>query len=106
MPSSPANSPTPFAIIAGYGLPGRFVAELFDFRAIPYCVIEANDDIAARCDESGTRIICGNVRDEQVLRRAGIADAKIFVVGVPDEAAMFEAIEIAKRINPSIRIIA
>ncbi len=104
MQSDPSNPPPPFAIIAGYGLPGRFVAELMDYRGITYCVIEANEDVAGRCVESGTRVVWGNVRDEQVLRRAGVVEAKLLIISVPDEAAMFEAIEIAKRLNPSIRL--
>ena len=102
--SDPAPPSPPEVIIAGYGLPGRFVAELLEFRNIPYCVIETNEDVAARCSNAGTPIIFGNVREEQTLRRAGILQAKFLVISVPDEQATFEAIEIAKRLNPAIRI--
>ncbi len=103
--SEPAPAIPPQFIIAGYGLPGRFVAELLEFRNIPYCVIETNEDVALRCSNAGTPIIFGDVRDEQTLRRAGITGAKFLVISIPDEQATFEAVAIAKRLNSSIRIV-
>lgn len=94
------------AIIAGFGIPGRAVAELLDERRIPWCVIELNPATVQRCARGGVAIIEGNVGHPETLRRAGIERAAIFAVAVPSDAAVLEAVEAARQINPHIRIIA
>src|SRR5450432_2275218 len=96
----------PFAVIAGYGVPGRAVAEWMGAQQIPFVVIEQNDDIVGRCSETGTSIIAGDVRDEQTLRRAGIERATLFAIAVPLEPIVLEAVALARRLNPTLRIIA
>jgi len=94
------------AVIAGYGVPGRAVAEWMVGRGIPYVVIEANEKIVNRCGKSGTRMIHGDARNEQILLQAGIDRASIFAIAVPAECAAVEAVSIARRLNPNVRIIA
>jgi voltage-gated potassium channel Kch len=92
-------------IIAGYGLPGRAAADTLCSRGISHCVIELNAATVERCTRSGTKIIQGDCRDPQVLRRAGIETAQEFVVLVPDEKAAVEATAQARQLNPTIRIL-
>jgi len=98
-------SDSPQVIIAGYGLPGRVVAERLSSRGVAHCVIELNPATVQRCVKAGTSIIAGNCADPQVLIRAGIEHAKTFIVVVPDEAAALEATRHARQINPSLFII-
>ncbi len=93
-------------IIAGYGIPGRFVAEFCDKHGIPYVVIERNPTIVLRCQSAGTRIIEGDSRDAQTLRDAGIAESTDIAITLPDDLVVLDTIATAKRLNPSIRIIA
>lgn len=93
-------------IIAGYGVPGRAVAEWLKSHGIPYVVIEANEKIVNRCVKTGVRMLYGDVRNEQMLRNAGIEHASLFAVAVPAEAASLEAVALARRLNPNVRIIA
>jgi CPA2 family monovalent cation:H+ antiporter-2 len=94
------------AVIAGFGVPGRAVAEWMEARNISYTVIEQNELIVDRCSLTGTPIIPGDVRDEAVLRQAGIAGATIFAITVPVEPVVLAAVAMARRINPTIHIIA
>jgi voltage-gated potassium channel Kch len=94
------------AIIAGFGVPGRAVAEWMADRKIPYSVIEKNGQIVDRCSLTGTPIIAGDVQDEAVLRKAGIEQAGIFAITVPVEAVVLAAVGIARRLNPRVYIIA
>jgi voltage-gated potassium channel Kch len=75
-------------------------------RGIPFVVIEANEKIVTRCGKGGTQIIHGDVRNEQLLLQAGIDRASIFAIAIPAECAAVEAVALARRLNPSIRIIA
>jgi CPA2 family monovalent cation:H+ antiporter-2 len=94
----------PHAIIAGFGIPGRFVAELLDFRSIPYCVIELNHATVARCKTAP--FVIGDVREESVLRAAGIEKATLLALTVPVQEVVQEAIIIARRIRPDLKIFA
>jgi CPA2 family monovalent cation:H+ antiporter-2 len=94
------------AIIAGFGVPGRAVGELLADRNVPYCVIELNPRTVDRCAGTGIHMIAGDVRDEQVLRRAGIERAALFAIAIPNEPAVLEAVRLARLINPRIHIMA
>jgi voltage-gated potassium channel Kch len=93
------------AIIAGFGLPGRMVAELLESRGIPYTVIETNLATVHRAGKPGRELVCGNASDPEVLRRAGIEVATLLVIAIPDESAALDTTRQARSLNPSIRIV-
>jgi voltage-gated potassium channel Kch len=93
-------------VIAGFGVPGRAVAEWLKNHGVPFVVIEANEKIVSRCAKTGVQILYGDVRDEKLLRAAGIERASLFAIAVPAESASLEAVAIARRLNPNVRIIA
>jgi len=92
-------------IIAGYGLPGRAVAEVLDLRHLPYCVLELNAGTVHRCEKSGVHIVEGDVTDPEVLRRAHIESAAALIIAIPDERAALEATRVARQLNPNVKII-
>jgi voltage-gated potassium channel Kch len=93
-------------VIAGFGVPGRAVADWLKRHDIPCVIIEANEKIVTRCTKTGVRMLHGDVRDEQLLKAAGIERASIFAIAVPSESASLEAVAIGRRLNPTMRIIA
>ena len=104
-----ANVPEPLqghAIIAGFGLAGRAVAEGMKSRGIRFCVIELNADTVRRCARIGTCIFHGDATKEPVLRQAGIERAILFAATMPKDAAVIEAVAQARKINPKVRIMA
>ena len=94
----------PHAIIAGFGIPGRFIAELLDYHEIPYSVIELNSSIVDRC--TTVAIIQGDAREEDVLRRAGIENATMLAITLPAEDVVHQIIQTARRLRPDLRITA
>lgn len=102
MSDAPAK---PAVIIAGFGLPGRVVAEKLCAMGVPHCVIDLNPQTAQRCARVGMSIIVGNCADPQVLLQAGIEQAEAFIVVVPDEKAALQATQHARQLNSSIHII-
>jgi CPA2 family monovalent cation:H+ antiporter-2 len=98
--------PPGHAIIAGFGVPGRAVADVLAAREVPFCVIELNRSTVERCSHAGVRIIEGDVIEESVLRGAGVEQSKLLVLAVPSDEAVLKAIRVARRLNPRIRIIA
>ncbi|HSU66634.1 MAG TPA: NAD(P)-binding protein [Tepidisphaeraceae bacterium] len=94
------------AIVAGFGVPGRAVADFLASREIPFCVVELNRQTVERCAHRGVHIIEGDVCDEQTLRRAGAERSSLLVLAVPSDPAVLEAIRVARRLNPKLRIVA
>jgi voltage-gated potassium channel Kch len=105
--SQQAGGPTPpTVIIVGFGLPGRFVAEVLDARQVPYCVVELNPSNAKSIAATRKAVVCGDARDPELLRRAGIEGAQVLAVTLPDEKIVLEVLHIARQVNPQIRMMA
>jgi CPA2 family monovalent cation:H+ antiporter-2 len=102
----PAHAPPPEVIIVGFGLPGRFVAEILDARKLPYCVIELNPTNAKSIAACKKHVVCGDARDPALLRQAGIESARFLAVTLPDERIVLEVLQIARSLNPNIRMMA
>ena len=93
-------------IIAGFGVAGRFIGECLRERGVPYVVVEKNPDTCIVQRAAGISIFQGDISDEVVLRRAGIATASVLALAIPDEQAALRATEQARRLHPGIHIIA
>jgi len=93
-------------IIAGFGLAGRWIADIFERHDIDYVIIEKNSETIATQRKLGHRVIEGNVADEATLRAAGVEDASILALTVPDEEAVLEATRLARQMKPGIYIVA
>jgi voltage-gated potassium channel Kch len=105
---SPANTPAtpPVVIIVGFGLPGRFAAEVLDARRVPYCVVERNPTNAASIAACRKHVVCGDARDAALLRSAGLEGAQLLAVTLPDERIVLEVLQVARQVNPSVRMLA
>ena len=94
-------------VIVGFGLSGRASANAVEAAAgVSLSVIETNPDTVARCTKGGLNIILGDARDPEVLRRAGIERATDVAVTVPSDAITLEVVELARKLNPTAKIIA
>jgi len=93
-------------IIAGFGLAGRWVADIFDRHGIDYVIVEVNPETVTMQRKLGRSVVEGNISDEDTLRRAGIDDASILLLTVPDEKAVLDATQLARRLKPGIYIVA
>jgi len=112
-PSDPpaGAAPAPIAppvdvVIVGFGLPGRFVAEVLDAREVPYAIVELNPTNARSIASCGKRVICGDARNLDILKAAGIEHAKILALTLPDEKAVIEVLHVARRVNPNVKMLA
>ena len=94
------------AVIAGFGVPGRAVADLLSGQGMTFCVIEKNEETVQRCRKSGLCMVEGDAGDPAALQKAGLERAVLFVCTVPIDAAMYAAVAEARRLGPGLRIIA
>jgi CPA2 family monovalent cation:H+ antiporter-2 len=93
-------------IIAGFGLAGRWIADIFDRHGIEYVVVDTNRTTIEAQRKIGRGVIEGNIADEATLRAAGIDSASILALTVPDEEAVLKATRLARQLNPNIYIVA
>ncbi len=95
----------PFVVIAGYGLPGRMLADKVRARKIDYIVIELNAQTVARALRCDMRIMVGDARDAETLRRAGVERATLVALMVPDDAVSLTATSNVRALNSTAVLI-
>ena len=93
-------------IIAGFGVNGRNVARALAAANIPYLVLEMNPETVRVERGKGTPIAYGDAAHEAVLRHAHIEAARVVVVAISDAAATRRVVELARRLNPGVYLIA
>lgn len=93
-------------IVVGFGLAGRGIVDLLDGAKIPLTIIEKNPVTVETQRALGRKIVHGDACDAEVLRAAGIHDASILALTIPDEEAVLDAVKLARRIQPDVFIIA
>lgn len=97
---------TDHVIIAGYGISGSNIAKCSKEAGIPYVVLEMNSETVKREKKAGVPIHFGDATHEAVLIHAGIFTAKVLAVVINDPQAALRCVEVARRLNPSLFIIA
>jgi voltage-gated potassium channel Kch len=93
-------------ILAGFGLAGRWVADIFDRHGIQYVIVDENPQTIEVQKRLGQRAVLGDISKESTLRQAGIEQASLLVLTVPDEQAVLEATQLARRMKPDVYIVA
>jgi len=93
-------------IIVGFGLAGRCVADLLDGTGLTYSIIEKNPVTVETQRALGRQIVHGSAIDGETLTEAGLHSADILALTIPDEQAVLQAVELARRLRPDIHIIA
>ncbi|MFM9958523.1 MAG: cation:proton antiporter [Phycisphaerales bacterium] len=94
------------AIIAGYGLVGRAVADELKKMQITSTIVEMNPSTVKRQATLGRPIIFGDIAAPEILESAGIHDADALILTIPDEESVLRACKQARQMHPDIPIIA
>ncbi|MDX2116327.1 MAG: cation:proton antiporter [Planctomycetota bacterium] len=94
------------AIIAGFGLVGRAVADELKRLGVTYTVVDLNPATFRTQTRLGRQIVFGDVSNPDVLETAGVAHAELLVLTIPDEESVLRACKIARELKPDIFIIA
>ncbi|HEY9204426.1 MAG TPA: cation:proton antiporter, partial [Candidatus Methanoperedens sp.] len=93
-------------IIVGFGLNGRNVSRVLSASGIPYVVIEMNPETVLAEKKRGVPVFYGDASKEAVLTHADITTARSTVVAISDASATRRVVELARKLNPSMFIIA
>lgn len=104
--SIPAEEFEGHVILCGHGRVGKYVGEALNKSEIPYVVIELNAEIAERLNADGVKVVFGDSSNPDILQNAQIESAKAIVIALPGSAEVKAVVNLAKQMNPGIKIIA
>ena len=104
IPDAPA--PAQRAIIVGFGRVGSRIGRQLDQKNIKYTVVEEREEIIERLLEQNITTIIGNAASIDTLRSATVERADLIYITVPDGFEAGRVAEIARQLNPGIRILA
>jgi len=91
--------------IVGYGRVGRRIAEALGARGISFTIAEQNRELVEKLREEGIHAVSGDANDPAVLIQAHVARAAMLVIATPDAVAVRKMIDVARQLNPAIRIV-
>lgn len=92
-------------IVAGFGRVGRQVVDEFVERKVPFVVIEKDESALEYLDTHGYYYKIGEATEDEVLKAAGIEQAKVLVSTLPSEADNVYLTLTARHMNPNLYII-
>ncbi len=102
----PVSTLRDHVVLIGYGRVGRFVGrELLETKT-PLLVIDTSSNVLAPLKAQGVETITGNVTDRDVIAAANLSFARCLLVAVPDAFEGGYAVELGRKANPALKIIA
>lgn len=100
----PAQGLNGHVILAGYGRVGRFLGRLLRSLGYPVLLIEQNPERLPR--NEGFHLIGGDMASETILEAAGVHQARMVLITVPDPVATLQVVEKVRHLNPRVPILA
>jgi monovalent cation:H+ antiporter-2, CPA2 family len=106
-----ADDPAPtslsrHAVVVGYGRVGSIVVDSLSQSGARFLVVEDSDKRIAELRTRGVEAISGNAASAGVLDFANLRGADSLVVAIPNAFETCNIVEQARRLNPSILIVA
>jgi len=93
-------------IIAGFGLNGQNLARVLRATHIAHVVLDMAPEAIAQCALEGSPALIGNATQDEILRHAGIARARVLVLALSDPFATRHAARLTRQLAPNVFILA
>lgn len=93
-------------LLCGYGRVGSAVGAALATFGRPYTVLEVDADIVSDLHGRGVNALFGDPARPQVLERAGVENAALVVVAIPESNRAWLAVNNIRRLNHNVPIIA
>ncbi len=93
-------------IIAGFGRFGRVVGRLLHANGIPTTILDHDPERIEHVRKFGYKVYYGDATRASTLRAAGARQASLLVISLDDPQATLEALEVAKKEFPHLRVLA
>ena len=92
-------------IVIGFGVNGKNLALVLKELEVPYVVLELNIQTVLSARKSGDPVYFGDGTRTEILKKHGIALARVLVVAIADPAATRRIVALARALNPDIYIV-
>ncbi|MFN3514206.1 MAG: YbaL family putative K(+) efflux transporter [Phenylobacterium sp.] len=105
----PPSGQTAFAghtVLVGYGRVGQALAAGMAVDRVPFVLVEAEAEPAAAAQRLGYEVVVGNAADPEVMRAAGLGQARRLFVAVSDGFEAGGIVEKVRKANPAVEIVA
>lgn len=102
---APRRSTRTRAVVVGYGPVGQTVSRLLKTFEIEPVIVDLNVDTVSRLAAEGAAAYYGDAAKAEVLKAAGVGEAKYLVLTLPSREARVPVILEARRLNPDLRIL-
>ncbi|TAK15433.1 MAG: sodium:proton exchanger [Acidobacteria bacterium] len=93
-------------VIIGSGRVGRHIAEMLGRENVQRLVVESDPLVLSRLQALKIPVLYGDAANSEILRHAGLQNARLLVITVPDYVSALAMVATAKNCAPDIRILA
>jgi CPA2 family monovalent cation:H+ antiporter-2/glutathione-regulated potassium-efflux system ancillary protein KefC len=93
-------------VIAGIGRFGQIVNRMLTSQGYETVIIDHESEMVDTVSMFETRAFYGDASRPEMLRKAGIADARLFVVAVNEREAAIKAVRWVKQTYPGVHVLA
>jgi CPA2 family monovalent cation:H+ antiporter-2 len=93
-------------VLVGHGMVGQRIAAALKARDVPFVVVDQQRERVESLREQGVPAVYGDAAEPSALIQAHIAEAGLLVIAVSDATDLRPMIDVARRLNPTLPIIA
>ncbi len=93
-------------VICGHGRVGGNTARMLRQLKIPHLVIDLDPAVISSLRDQGTPCIYGDAGNQEVLSKAGLKEAALLLIAMPDPQATRLTLDHARRLNPQLDVVA
>jgi CPA2 family monovalent cation:H+ antiporter-2 len=94
------------AVLVGYGRVGSIIGKALSDAGATYTVIEDRQQLIDELKEKNVSVIAGNAVTREVIESADLTHADLLFVTVPDGFEAGRIVELARSINPNLKVFA
>jgi CPA2 family monovalent cation:H+ antiporter-2 len=91
-------------VLIGFGGVGATVAQALVAEQIPFTIVESDPEVFQTAREQGYRATLGDASRSEILKHAGIENAKLLVLAIPTNAGTAEVIASAREMNGGLLV--
>ncbi|MGY1425967.1 monovalent cation:proton antiporter-2 (CPA2) family protein [Lysobacter sp. A289] len=102
----PPEDGHPQVLIAGFGRFGQIVARLLVAQKVPFIAIEHSADQVDFMRRFGNPLFYGDPARPELLRSAGAAHVKVFVIAIDDPASSLRTVRVIRHLYPQATVFA
>lgn len=99
------NNLSDHIIVCGYGRNGKQAVEKLRAYNKDFVVIEQDEEIIERFENSDTLFVKGNANEDEILVAAGVEKAHTLITALPDDADNLFVVLSARQLNNELQII-